>query len=142
MGLFDAIAGNLQQVDNGQLKEQYGMFLMDGEQVTEGYQLVRDAVVFTNLRILFIDRQGATGAKTRVKTIYLNAIVEVEAETAASFADDGEINITYLKDVFQKKTSSETLDTVTLEFPRKFDISPIYRSLSQLAWENRQRINS
>ncbi len=142
MGLFDAIAGNLQQVDNGQLKEQYGMFLMDGEQVTEGYQLVRDAVVFTNFRILFIDRQGATGAKTRVKTIYLNSIVEVEAETAASFADDGEINITYLKDVFQKKTSAETLDTVTLEFPRKFDIAPIYRSLSKLAMENRTRINS
>lgn len=118
------------------------MFLMDGEQGTEGYQLVRDAVVFTNFRILFIDRQGATGAKTRVKTIYLNSIVEVEVETAASFADDGEINITYLKDVFQKKTSAETLDTVTLEFPRKFDIAPIYRSLSKLAMENRTRINS
>lgn len=141
MGLLDALAGNLQQVDNNQLKEQFGMFLMDGEQITEGYQLVRDSVVFTNLRILFIDRQGATGAKTRVKTIYLNTIVEVEAETAASFADDGEVNITYLKDVFQRKTSSETLETITLEFPRKFDIAPIYRSLSELAWKNRVRIN-
>lgn len=43
----------------------------------------------------------------------------------ASFADDGEISITYLKDVFQQKTSPEMLDTVvTLELPRKFGISP------------------
>ena len=141
MGLFNALAGNLQQVDTDKLTEQYGAFLFQGEHITEGYQLVRDAVLFTNLRIVFIDKQGATGAKARFKTIHLDSVVDVEAETAGAVADDSEINITYLKDVYQCKTGSETLETVTLEFPKKFDIAPIYRSLGELAIANRKRIN-
>lgn len=52
MGLFNAFAGNLQQVSNDQLMQQYGPFLFSGEQITNGYQLIRDAVVFTNMRII------------------------------------------------------------------------------------------
>ena len=89
-----------------------------------------------------MDKQGATGAKARYRTIHLDSIVDVEAETAGAVGDDSEINITYLKDVYQRKTGSETLDTVTLEFPKRFDIAPIYRQLGQLAMQNRQRINA
>lgn len=141
MGLFDALAGNLQKVDENQLQQQYGAFLFDGEQISSGYQLIRDAVLFTNIRIIFIDRQGTTGAKMRIKTIHLDSVVDVEAETAGAFADDSEINITYLADVYQRKSGEERLETVKLEFPRKFDISPIYRYLGQLALSNRARIN-
>lgn len=142
MGLFDALAGNLQQVKPEDLQQQYGAFLFEGEHITQGYQLLRDAVVFTNLRIIFIDKQGATGAKARYKTIHLDSIVDVECETAGAIADDSEINIVYLRDVYQRKTGGEDLEEVTLEFPRKFDISPIYRYLGQLALQNRKRINA
>ena len=142
MGLFNALAGNLQQVSNEQLMQQYGPFLFTGEQITNGYQLVRDAVVFTNLRIIFVDKQGATGAKARFKTIHLDSLVDVEVETAGAIADDSEINITYLKDVYQRKTGSESFGEVKLEFPRKFDIAPIYRYLGELALANRHRINA
>lgn len=142
MGLFNAFAGNLQQVSNDQLMQQYGPFLFSGEQITNGYQLIRDAVVFTNMRIIFIDKQSATGAKARYKTIHLDSIVDVEVETAGAIADDSEINITYLKDVYQRKTGAETLGEVTFEFPRKFDIAPVYRYLGELAMANRQRINA
>lgn len=142
MGLFNALAGNLQQVSNEQLMQQYGPFLFTDEQITNGYQLVRDAVVFTNLRIIFVDKQGATGAKARFKTIHLDSIVDVEVETAGAIADDSEINITYLKDVYQRKTGSESFGEVKLEFPRKFDIAPIYRYLGELALANRHRINA
>ena len=57
-------------------------------------------------------------------------------------ADDSEINITYLKDVYQRKTGSESFGEVKLEFPRKFDIAPIYRYLGELALANRHRINA
>lgn len=77
----------------------------------------------------------------RIKTIHLDSVVDVEAETAGAFADDSEINITYLADVYQRKSGEERLETVKLEFPRKFDISPIYRYLGQLALSNRARIN-
>lgn len=142
MGLFDALAGNLQEVGVDQLEGQYGAFLFKGEQISLGYKLIRDTVIFTDYRILLIDHQGATGAKARYKTIHLDSVVDVEAETSGSIADDSEINIVYMKDIYQKKTSSETLDEVTLEFPKKFDIAPLYRYLGELAMENRRRINS
>jgi len=142
MGLFNALSGNLQEVSNDQLQQQYGAFLFQNEQISQGYQLIRDAVIFTNIRIIFIDKQGATGAKMRFETIHLDSIVDVEAETAGAVADDSEINITYLKDIYQKKTGSETFGTTKLEFPKKFDIAPIYRFLGELALQNRHRINS
>lgn len=142
VGILNAFAGNLQQVSNDELMHKYGPFLFNGEQITNGYQLVRDAVIFTNIRIIFIDKQGATGAKTRYRTIHLDAVVDVEVETAGAIGDDSELNITYLKDVYQRKTGTETLDEITLEFPRKFDIAPIYRYLGELAIANRERINA
>lgn len=86
--------------------------------------------------------RGATGAEARFKTIHLDSIVDVEAETAGAIADDSEINITYLKDVYQRKTGSESFGEVKLEFPRKFDIAPIYRYLGELALANCHRINA
>lgn len=142
VGFFNALAGNLQQVSNEQLYQQYGPFLFNGEQINQGYQLLRDAVLITNLRIIFIDKQGATGAKARYKTIHLDAIVDVEVETAGAIADDSEINITYLENVYQRTNGNEILKTVKLEFPRKFDIAPLYRYLGELALNNRHRINS
>lgn len=142
VGILNAFAGNLQQVSNDELMRKYGPFLFNGEQITNGYQLVRDAVIFTNIRIIFIDKQGATGAKARYRTIHLDAVVDVEVETAGAIGDDSELNITYLKDVYQRKTGTETLDEITLEFPRKFDIAPIYRYLGELAIANRERINA
>ncbi len=50
--------------------------------------------------------------------------------------------VQYLKDVYQRKTGSESFGEVKLEFPRKFDIAPIYRYLGELALANRHRINA
>lgn len=142
MGLFDALAGNFQQVDNNELVNRYGAFLFEGEQISSGYQLIRDAVLFTNYRIIFIDHQGATGSKARFRTIHLDSVIDVEVETAGAVMDDSEILITYLTGVYQKKTSAEAMATVKLEFPRKHDVSAIYRYLGQLALANRNRINN
>ena len=47
---------------------------------------------FTNIRIIFTDKQGATGRKMSVKSIFLMNIVNVEMETAGAGIDDSEIN--------------------------------------------------
>lgn len=141
MGIINAIAGNLQPVDPALLHRQYGAFLFDGEKLTSGFQLLRDAVVFTNYRILFVDRQGATGVKSRYRSVYLDSIIGVECETAGSTLDDSEIIVQYIVDVNQRKTGPETHDRVILEFPKQFDLTPLYRYLGNLAMSNRKRIN-
>ena len=55
--------GNYSQVSPEQLQQEFGMYLMDGETINVGFKLIRDALVFTDKRIIFSDKQGATGTK-------------------------------------------------------------------------------
>lgn len=64
--------------------------------------MIRDAIVFTNERMLFVDNQGTTCKKTSFKSIYLMNIVDVEMETAGFGFDDSEITITYLMNITRK----------------------------------------
>lgn len=133
--------GNYSELTPEQLKEEYGNYLFDGEEISMGYQLIRDALVFTNYRIIFVDKQGATGKKTSFKSIHLESIIDVEMETAGFGVDDSEIEITYMVNAFQK-SNHESLNTHKFEFPKKTDILPLYRYLGNVTMSNRERINA
>ncbi len=122
------------------LTQEYGKFLMENEEIKTGYKLIRDSIIFTNIRIIFIDRQGTTGKKTSVKSVFLINIVDVDMETAGTGFDDSEINITYLENI-KLQSHSEKLRTMQFEFPKTTDIIPLYKYLFQLAYNNRLKIN-
>lgn len=61
-------------------------------------------------------------------------------ETAGFGVEDSEIKVTVLENVYQKP-HKENLTTMKFEFPKRIDILPLYRYLSELALTNRQRIN-
>ncbi len=132
--------GNMSEQSVEELEQEYGAYLFDKEEIQSGYRLIRDAIVFTNLRILFIDKQGATGRKTSFKSIYLSHIVDVEMETAGAGIDDSEITVTYMKNTL-RTSRNETLDTIKFEFPKKAEIVPLYKMLGNLVIENRLEIN-
>ncbi|MBM7642445.1 hypothetical protein JOC28_000742 [Streptococcus loxodontisalivarius] len=67
-------------------------------------------------------------------------IVQVEMETAGFGLDDSEITITYLENV-HLKTHNELFSSHKFEFPKKTDITPLYRYLFNLAYQNRLKIN-
>ena len=138
--IIQGLAGNFSEVSTEQLTKEYGMYLLEGEQITNGYVLIRDALIFTTIRILFIDKQGATGKKTAIKSIFLMNIVGVEMETAGAGIDDSEITITYLVNI-KRKAHTELLATHTFEFPKSTDIVPLYKYLLNLAYQNRLAIN-
>ena len=103
-------------------------------------KLIRDSIIFTNIRIIFTDKQGATGRKMSIKSIFLMNIVNVEMETAGAGIDDSEITITYLENVFLK-AHNEHFSSHKFEFPKKTDIVPLYTYLLELAYHNRLKIN-
>lgn len=133
--------GNYSEKTVPELTEEYGAYLFDNEEITMGFQLIRDALIFTSYRIIFVDRQGATGRKTSYKSIHLNTIVDVEIETAGFGIDDSEIEITYLENIYLKPHKEE-LKKHKFEFPKKVDILPLYRYLGNLTLKNRETINS
>lgn len=138
--LVNGILGNLNEVSLEQLNNEFGIYLMDNEEIKIGYKLVRDAVIFTDKRIISFDKQGTTGIKMRVKSINLETIVSVTAETAGFGIDDSEITITYITTPNLKSNIIST-EEYKMEFPKKYGIQPLYKMLQELAYENFQNIN-
>lgn len=138
--LVQGMLGNLSELSVDELQQKYGRFLFKDEKITVGYQLIRDLIVFTDIRILFVDKQGATGKKQSFKSIYLMNIVDVEMETAGMGIDDSEVTIYFLENVY-RKSYTEKLKSYKFEFPKSTDIVPLYTMLGSLAVQNRHDIN-
>ena len=132
--------GNYSEMSTDQMQKEYGMYLMDGETITVGFKLIRDALIFTDRRIIFTDKQGATGTKMRIESINLFSVVDVAMETAGFGFDDSELTFTYIKTANLKAHQVEYVSH-KLEFPKKYNVQPLYKLLQELAYTNCLRIN-
>ena len=83
--MIDSLFGNASQVDSQKVQTQLTEVLVSGEQVTMAYKLVRDMFIFTNKRLILIDKQGLTGNKVEYFTIpYKSIKCFAVAETASA----------------------------------------------------------
>ncbi len=140
--VIQGMLGNMSEISTDKLMQDYGAYLMDGEAIKTGFVLIRDVVIFTDKRILYFDKQGATGQKMRVASIYLDSIIHVSAETAGFGLDDSELNIEYITSAFYRASSGVSVSEKKFEFPKKYQIQPIYKWLQELAYENHLHINA
>lgn len=141
MAFWQGLLGNLSEVTVDSLSKEFGAYLMDGETIQIGFKLIRDAVIITDQRILTFDKQGTTGHKMRVHSIYLNTIYYVTAETAGFGLDDSELTVSYIVSPYLKSHSVEYAHR-TFEFPKKYNIQHLYKMLQELAYDNHMRLNS
>ena len=74
MGLFSALLGNAGAVSQDELQKQYSQLLCDGEEIELGFKIIRDMFIFTNKRLILVDKQGITGSKTEYKSISYKSI--------------------------------------------------------------------
>lgn len=139
--IMQGLLGNLSEMNPEKLTEEYGMYLMDGEAIHNGFILIRDVVIFTDKRIIDIDKQGATGQKARVSSIYLDSIINVSAETAGFGLDDCELNIEFIASPYFKANGGVSVSSRKFEFPKKYQIQGIYKWLQEIAYENHVAIN-
>ena len=126
--LVQGVLNNYSEMTTEDMQKEYGMYLMDGEEI----KLVRDALIFTNKRIIFTDKQGATGVKMRVESINLFSVVDVTMETAGFGFDDSELTFTYIKTAYLKAHEVQYVSH-KLEFPKKYNVQPLYKLLQELA---------
>lgn len=140
-GLIQGALGNVSEISTEELSSDYSKYLFEGETIQTGYKLLRDVIIFTDIRILFVDRRGATGKKTSFKSIYLTHIIDVQMETPGPGIDDSELIVTYLENV-NRTAHEEVFGTEKFEFGKKMDIAPLYSSLGTLALKNRNEINA
>lgn len=140
-GVMSGMMGHYSEMSVDAAQEDYGMYLMRGESFTRCFALVRDKMLFTDRRVIFIDHQGMTGTKAAVVSIDLNSIVEVNLETGGMGFDHAELSFSYITSPYYKVYGVQTA-TKTLEFPKGFDVQSLYGMLSELAYENVRRINA
>jgi hypothetical protein len=110
MSLFNAMFGTASQVDPESLEKEFTPILIEGEQITGAFKVVRDLFVFTQCRLIFADKQGLTGKKVEYHSIPYKAISQFSVETARFFDADSELKIyisgnpTPIKKEFKKGT--------------------------------------
>ncbi len=67
MGLLSSLLGNAGTVTSEQLAKEYAQLLIPEEKIELGFKLVRDTFIFTNKRLILIDKQGFSGKKLNIR---------------------------------------------------------------------------
>ena len=91
--MFDAIMGNASKVEVKQLSSELKQIIAEGETVVQAFRLVRDFFVFTDKRLILVDKQGITGKKKEYHSVPYSSITHFSVETAGSFDRDAEMKI-------------------------------------------------
>ena len=90
--LFDRkFVGN--PVPIGTSRDRYDGFLMDGEEVRREFKGIRDAMLFTDLRMIVIDPQGVRGKKVSIASIPWKSIAAFSVENSGTFDLEAELKI-------------------------------------------------
>ncbi|KGE18916.1 PH domain-containing protein [Paenibacillus wynnii] len=93
MALFNGLLGNASQVDISEIKRDFAQILAPQEKIERAYKLIRDMFIFTDKRLIMVDKQGVTGKKTEYHSIPYKSISHYSVETAGHFDLDAELCI-------------------------------------------------
>ena len=121
MGLFSALLGNAGAVDQETLVKEYQKLLIEGEQIELGFKLIRDTFIFTNKRLILVEKQGITGSKIEYKSIIYKSISRFSIETAGTFDLEAELKIW---------VSSETNPSIVKQFNKSVNVYDVQNVLA------------
>lgn len=93
MGLLSGLMGNASTVSKEEVTKELGQILVNGEEIDVAFKLVRDLIVFTDKRLIMVDKQGLTGKKVEYHSIPFKSISHYSVETAGTFDLDSELKI-------------------------------------------------
>ena len=121
MGLIDKLKGNAGEVPVEKLIEEYKHLLSTEETVEMGFMLFRDVFMFTNHRLILLDKQGMTGRKLEILSLPYKSISRFSLETSGTFDMDAELKIWI---------SSENLPSISKRFNKQVDVYKVQRLLA------------
>lgn len=122
MGFFSALLGNAGIMDAAEIDKQYSKLFTDDEVVEIGFKLIRDVFIFTNKRLILIDKQGITGKKVKYISIAYKNISRFSVENTGHFDLDAELKIWI---------SSEENPSITKKFNTSVDVFEVQKILAK-----------
>lgn len=93
MGLLDNVMGNASEIKCSDAEKEMKDLLSENERVEHAYKLIRDLIIFTNRRLILVDKQGMTGKKVDYHSIPYKSITHFSVETAGTFDLEAELKI-------------------------------------------------
>lgn len=93
MGLLDILLGHASEKNLDKIAEEFAPLLAPGEALQRAFGLIRDLMVFTDRRLIFVNKQGVTGSKVEYLSIPYRSIVMFSIETAGHFDMEAELRI-------------------------------------------------
>ncbi|RVT45869.1 PH domain-containing protein [Rheinheimera sediminis] len=93
MGLFSGLLGNAGHIDLAEVEEEFSQILLADEKLQQAYKVIRDLIVFTDKRLILVDKQGLTGSKKQFMSIPYRSIVRFSAETKGHFDLESDLHI-------------------------------------------------
>ena len=97
MGLFNAILGNASEVNIQDVVKEFEPILIDGEVIEKAYKLIKDMFIFTNKRLILVEKQ-LVGSKVEYMSIPYTNIIKFSKESAGILDLDAELKI-WVKDL-------------------------------------------
>lgn len=93
MGIFNTILGNVKSTDVEDIERDFEEILYEGEKIEYAFSYVRDVLVFTDTRVIFVDKQGVTGKKKLYHSIPYKSIIHFNFESSGHLDDDCELRL-------------------------------------------------
>ena len=121
MGLLSGLLGNASVMDSKEVQKEYGKIFLKGEKVEAAFKIIRDIFIFTNKRLVLIDKQGLTGKKVEYLSVAYKSISKFSVETAGTFDLDAELKIW---------VSSEKLPSISKKFNKSVDVYEVQKILA------------
>jgi hypothetical protein len=122
MSLFSKLLGNAGVANPAELLKDYSQLLAEFEEIEVGFKLFRDVFIFTNKRLILVDKQGITGSKVEYLSILYKSISRFSIETAGHLDLDAELKIWI---------SSEAVPSIRKKFNKQVNIYDLQKTLAQ-----------
>jgi len=91
--MLQGLFGNATEINAKELQKDLEATIVEGETVIKAFRIIRDLFIFTDKRLLLIDKQGITGKKAEYHSIPYKSISHFSVETAGTFDMDAEMKI-------------------------------------------------
>lgn len=96
MGIFNAILGNASAVDQKDVEKEFAPMLIQGETIEKAFRMIKEMFVFTNKRLILVEKQ-LVGTKIDYVSIPYKNIIKFSKESAGIMDLDAELKI-WVKD--------------------------------------------
>jgi hypothetical protein len=123
MGIMSGFTGNAGPVNASDANDEFGRLLAQGEKIYAAFDWVRDAMLFTNGRLILVDKQGMTGKKIEYLSIPYRSITHFAVQTEGHLMAEATMTI-WIENV---------KDPIQKEFNDKVDIYQVQGVLAAFA---------